>query len=172
MTPLQFNSFRGRLESSSGFQSAQFRKVEAILGRRDSSMASHFDPQSKDFKEITELLSKPTLWDHVLSHLSRRENNFPEEILKRDVSKEYELNKDVEKGILLAYKKDPESGLLLEKLVDIDEGQQEWRYRHVKMVERTIGAKVGTGGSSGAQYLITTLFKPTMPELWSVRSQL
>jgi tryptophan 2,3-dioxygenase len=172
MTPLQFNSFRGRLESSSGFQSAQFRKVEAILGRRDSSMASHFDPQSKDFKEITELLSKPTLWDHVLSHLSRRENNFPEEILKRDVSKEYELNKDVEKGILLAYKNDPEAGLLLEKLVDIDEGQQEWRYRHVKMVERTIGAKVGTGGSSGAQYLITTLFKPTMPELWSVRSQL
>jgi tryptophan 2,3-dioxygenase len=93
-------------------------------------------------------------------------------VLKRDVSKEYELNQDVEKGILSAYKKDPEAGLLLEKLVDIDEGQQEWRYRHVKMVERTIGAKMGTGGSSGAQYLITTLFKPTMPELWSVRSQL
>ena len=76
------------------------------------------------------------------------------------------------KGILSAYKSDPEASLLLEQLVDIDEGQQEWRYRHVKMVERTIGAKVGTGGSSGAQYLITTLFKPTMPELWSVRSQL
>ena len=172
MTPLQFNSFRGRLESSSGFQSAQFRKVEAILGRRDSSMASHFDPQSKEFEEITKLLSQPSLWDHVLNHLSRRKHNFPEEVLKRDFSKEYELNKEVEKGILSAYKKDSEAGLLLEKLVDIDEGQQEWRYRHVKMVERTIGTKMGTGGSSGAQYLITTLFKPTMPELWSVRSQL
>ena len=82
MTPLQFNSFRGRLESSSGFQSAQFRKVEAILGRRDSSMADHFDPQSKDFKEITELLKKPSLWDYVLNHLSRRKHNFPEEVLK------------------------------------------------------------------------------------------
>jgi len=172
MTPLQFNSFRGRLESSSGFQSAQFRQVEAILGRRDSSMASHFDPQSKEFEEITKLLSQPSLWDHVINHLSRRKHNFPEEVLKRDFSKEYELNKEVEKGILSAYKKDSEAGLLLEKLVDIDEGQQEWRYRHVKMVERTIGTKMGTGGSSGAQYLITTLFKPTMPELWSVRSQL
>ena len=70
------------------------------------------------------------------------------------------------------YKTDSESSLLLEKLVDIDEGQQEWRYRHVKMVERTIGSKIGTGGSSGVKYLSETLFKPTMPELWSVRSQL
>jgi tryptophan 2,3-dioxygenase len=163
MTPLQFNSFRGRLESSSGFQSSQFRKVEAILGRRDSSMSSHFDPASRDFKEINELLNKPSLWDCVLKHLSRRKHDFPKEVLNRDVTIQYEL---------AAYKTDPEASLLLEQLVDIDEGQQEWRYRHVKMVERTIGAKVGTGGSSGAQYLITTLFKPTMPELWSVRSQL
>jgi tryptophan 2,3-dioxygenase len=172
MTPLQFNSFRGRLESSSGFQSSQFRKVEAILGRRDASMSSHFDPASKDFKEINELLNKPSLWDCVLNHLSRRKHDFPKEVLNRDVTIQYELNPGVEKGILAAYKTDPEASLLLEQLVDIDEGQQEWRYRHVKMVERTIGAKVGTGGSSGAQYLITTLFKPTMPELWSVRSQL
>ena len=172
MTPLQFNSFRGRLESSSGFQSSQFRKVEAILGRRDASMSSHFDPASKDFKEINELLNKSSLWDCVLNHLSRRKHDFPKEVLNRDVTVQYELNAGVEKGILAAYKTDPEASLLLEQLVDIDEGQQEWRYRHVKMVDRTIGAKVGTGGSSGAQYLITTLFKPTMPELWSVRSQL
>jgi tryptophan 2,3-dioxygenase len=172
MTPLQFNSFRGRLESSSGFQSSQFRKVEAILGRRDSSMSSHFDPESKDFKEINELLNKPSLWECVLNLLSRRKHDIPKEVLTRDVTKQYELNDGVEKGILSAYKTDPEASLLLEQLVDIDEGQQEWRYRHVKMVERTIGAKVGTGGSSGAQYLISTLFKPTMPELWSVRSQL
>jgi tryptophan 2,3-dioxygenase len=135
-------------------------------------MSSHFDPASKDFKEINELLNKPSLWECVLNLLSRRKHDIPKEVLDRDVTKQYELNAGVEKGILSAYKSDPEASLLLEQLVDIDEGQQEWRYRHVKMVERTIGAKVGTGGSSGAQYLITTLFKPTMPELWSVRSQL
>ncbi len=69
------------------------------------------------------------------------------------------------------YRNDPEAALLLERLVDIDEGLQEWRYRHVKMVERTIGTKMGTGGSSGAQYLASTLFKPVFPELWQVRSE-
>ena len=172
MTPLQFNSFRGRLESSSGFQSSQFRKVEAILGRRDSSMISQFDPATKDHKEIIELLNKPSLWDSVLKLLSLRNHNIPQEIINRDVTKQYVINQDVEKAILNAYKTDSEASLLLEQLVDIDEGQQEWRYRHVKMVERTIGAKIGTGGSSGAPYLISTLFQPTMPELWSVRSQL
>ena len=112
------------------------------------------------------------MFREVLKHLSKRKHEIPSEILNRDFSKQYELNTEVEKGILHAYKTDQEAGLLLEKLVDIDEGQQEWRYRHVKMVERTIGAKMGTGGSSGAQYLTSTLFKPTMPELWSVRSQL
>lgn len=172
MTPLQFNSFRGRLESSSGFQSAQFRKVEALLGRRDVNMISHFDPKSSEFIEVSKLMKEPSLWDNVINHLARRKHKFPNEILNRDTSQQYELNIGVEQGILSAYKSDAEAGLLLERLVDIDEGQQEWRYRHVKMVERTIGAKMGTGGSSGAQYLATTLFKPTMPELWSVRSQL
>ena len=171
MTPLQFNSFRGRLESSSGFQSSQFRKVEAILGRRDSSMSSHFDPSSKDFKEINELLNKPSLWECVLNLLSRRKHDIPKDVLDRDVTKQYELHAGVEKGILAAYRTDPEASLLLEQLVDIDEGQQEWRYRHVKMVERTIGAKVGTGGSSGVGYLSSTLFNPTFPDLWEIRSR-
>ena len=172
MTPLQFNSFRGFLESSSGFQSAQFRQVEAILGRREESMITHFDPNSLEYKEIKELINKKSLWEVVLAFLNRRNATIPESILKRDHSKKYESNLEVEKAILHSYKTDSESSLLLEKLVDIDEGQQEWRYRHVKMVERTIGSKIGTGGSSGVKYLSETLFKPTMPELWSVRSQL
>jgi tryptophan 2,3-dioxygenase len=102
--------------------------------------------------------------------LSRRKHNFPKEVLNRDVTVQYELNAGVEKGILAAYKTDPEASLLLEQLVDIDEGQQEWRYRHVKMVERTIGHKVGTGGSSGVAYLSSTLFNPTFPDLWEIRS--
>lgn len=172
MTPLQFNSFRGFLESSSGFQSAQFRQVEAILGRRDENMISHFDPKSDEFKKISSYMNKKSLWDVVLNYLSNRGISISEKILNRDFAKEYEPSKEIEAALLHTYKNDPEASLLLEKLVDIDEGQQEWRYRHVKMVERTIGSKIGTGGSSGAKYLAATLFKPALPELWSVRSQL
>lgn len=172
ITPLQFNSFRGFLESSSGFQSAQFRQVEAILGRRDENMISHFDPNSIEYKNISNYMRNKSLWDVVLDFLSQRGISIPNNILNRDYAKQYEPSKDVEDALLHTYRNDPEASLLLEKLVDIDEGQQEWRYRHVKMVERTIGSKIGTGGSSGAKYLAATLFKPALPELWSVRSQL
>ena len=172
MTPLQFNSFRGFLESSSGFQSAQFRQVEAILGRRDENMISHFDPKSDEFKKISKYINKKSLWDAVLHFLNNRGIEISKNVLNRDYSKPYEASKEVEDALLKTYRNDSEASLLLEKLVDIDEGQQEWRYRHVKMVERTIGSKIGTGGSSGAKYLAATLFKPALPELWSVRSQL
>ena len=172
MTPLQFNSFRGFLESSSGFQSAQFRQVEAILGRRDENMISHFDPKSDEFKKISKYMNKKSLWDVVLNFLNNRGIEISKNVLNRDFSKPYEASKEVEDALLNTYRNDAEASLLLEKLVDIDEGQQEWRYRHVKMVERTIGSKIGTGGSSGAKYLAATLFKPALPELWSVRSQL
>ena len=172
MTPLQFNSFRGFLESSSGFQSAQFRQVEAILGRRDENMISHFDPKSDEFKKISKYMNKKSLWDVVLNFLNNRGIEISKNVLNRDFSKPYEASKEVEDALLNTYRNDSEASLLLEKLVDIDEGQQEWRYRHVKMVERTIGSKIGTGGSSGAKYLAATLFKPALPELWSVRSQL
>ena len=172
MTPLQFNSFRGFLESSSGFQSAQFRQVEAILGRRDENMITHFDPNSIEYKKISTYMNKKSLWDVVLNFLAQRGIKISQNILNRNYSTQYEPSKEVEDALLYTYRNDAEASLLLEKLVDIDEGQQEWRYRHVKMVERTIGSKIGTGGSSGAKYLEETLFKPALPELWSVRSQL
>lgn len=172
MTPLQFNSFRGFLESSSGFQSSQFRQVEAILGRRDENMIAHFDPNSIEYKKISTYMNKKSLWDVVLNFLAQRGIKISQNILNRNYSKQYEPSKEVEDALLYTYRNDAEASLLLEKLVDIDEGQQEWRYRHVKMVERTIGSKIGTGGSSGAKYLAETLFKPALPELWSVRSQL
>ena len=77
----------------------------------------------------------------------------------------------MDERLINVFRNDPEAAMMLERLVDIDEGLQEWRYRHVKMVERTIGAKMGTGGSSGAAYLASTLFKPVFPELWRVRSR-
>jgi tryptophan 2,3-dioxygenase len=83
----------------------------------------------------------------------------------------YEANEDVQAALLEAHRHDPESNLIGEALIDLDEGLQEWRYRHVKMVERTIGHKIGTGGSSGVGYLASTLFRPVFPDLWAIRSQ-
>ena len=139
MTPLQFNTFRDRLDAASGFQSRQFRQLESLLGGRA--------PEQNG------------LWGSVIKYLASRKH-----VPAADTSGVNDMLIDV-------YRNDPEASLVLERLVDIDEGLQEWRYRHVKMVERTIGAKPGTGGSSGAQYLATTLFKPVFPELWEVRSK-
>jgi len=131
MTPLEFNAFRDRLESSSGFQSYQFREFEAVFAR-------------------------PGIWDDVLD-LLRVHGCLG--------------SGSLEDSLLAVYRTRPDVSLLLEELVDIDEGIQEWRYRHLKMVERTIGNKQGTGGSSGAGYLRSTLFAPVFPELWEIRAQ-
>ena len=169
MTPLQFNAFRGYLASSSGFQSAQFRKVEAILGRRDSRMSGHLPP--KDQQEIATITSRKSLWDSTLAYLNHRGHVIPNHILNRDVKTHYESNEEIQEILLAVHKQDPESAMVCERLVDIDEGLQEWRYRHVKMVERTIGSKIGTGGSSGVEYLASTLFAPVFSDLWKIRSR-
>jgi tryptophan 2,3-dioxygenase len=133
MTPRQFTSFRARLDTASGFQSAQFRQVEAVLG----------DP----------------LWDAFLAYLAHE--GFAAD-----------GDGDVEDVLVAVYEADGAPAQVAERLVDLDEGLQEWRYRHVKMVERTIGDRTGTGGSSGAGYLRSTLFAPAFPALWSVRRRL
>ena len=169
MTPLQFNAFRGYLSSSSGFQSAQFRKVEAILGRRDSRMASHLPPEMQ--AEIKAITSANSIWDSFLEFLMKRGYSLPAEVVGRDKSIAYESNSAVQDVLLKVHQSDPESAMVAERLVDIDEGIQEWRYRHVKMVERTIGHKMGTGGSSGVEYLASTLFNPVFKDLWEIRSR-
>ena len=168
MTPLQFNAFRSYLSSSSGFQSAQFRMVEALLGRRDSKMAGHLP---LDIQEAIKVITtKNSVWDSALAYLAKRGHAIPVDILNRNKTQSYVANTVVQSVLLNVHRNDPESAMVCERLVDIDEGLQEWRYRHVKMVERTIGHKVGTGGSSGAGYLATTLFNPTFPDLWEIRS--
>ncbi|NDI08263.1 MAG: tryptophan 2,3-dioxygenase [Actinobacteria bacterium] len=169
MTPLQFNAFRGFLSSSSGFQSAQFRKVEAILGRRDSKMAGHLPHDIQ--KDIAEITSSNSIWDSALVYLHTAGHTMPASVMNRNKSEQYVPNKDVQDVLLAVHQKDPERAMICERLVDIDEGIQEWRYRHVKMVERTIGHKVGTGGSSGADYLKSTLFNPVFADLWEIRSR-
>ena len=168
MTPLQFNAFRSYLSASSGFQSAQFRMVEALLGRRDIKMAGHLPLEMQD--QIKEITSRNSVWDSALVYISKRGHSIPVEILNRDKSHVYIANKSVQDVLLEVHRHDPETAMVCERLVDIDEGLQEWRYRHVKMVERTIGHKFGTGGSSGVGYLASTLFNPTFPDLWEIRS--
>jgi len=168
MTPLQFNAFRSYLSSSSGFQSAQFRMVEALLGRRDEKMAGHLPPDIQ--AQIKVITTKNSVWDSALAYLSKRGHAIPQEVLSRNKSESYAANPAVQTVLLDVHRNDPESAMVCERLVDIDEGLQEWRYRHVKMVERTIGHKFGTGGSSGVGYLSSTLFNPTFPDLWEIRS--
>jgi tryptophan 2,3-dioxygenase len=169
MTPLQFNSFRGRLSASSGFQSAQFRELEAHLGRRDSKMDSHLPKEVQN--RISQIKASRSVWDCALLYFAKRGHLIPVEYLDRDFKIAYEANQEIQDILVGIHRNDPESSMVCERLVDFDEGLQEWRYRHIKMVERTIGHKVGTGGSSGADYLITTLFKPVFPDLWEIRDR-
>lgn len=112
-----------------------------------------------------------SLWDSTLRYLVAHGAALPTEIVDRDPATAYEPSPAVQNALIALYRDDPQAGLVFERLVDIDEGLQEWRYRHVRMVERTIGRKVGTGGSSGADYLRTTLFTPVFPDLWEIRSE-
>ena len=182
LTPLQFNTFRGRLQSSSGFQSAQFREFEAVLGRRDQAgagadkrsgmgMAEHLIPGSPARARVESAMSRPSLWDSALVYLAGRGHNIPAEVLGRDVTVGYEAHEGVQDVLLAIHRADDDAAAICERLVDLDEGLQEWRYRHVKMVERTIGHKMGSGGSSGVGYLASTLFRPVFPDLWAIRSR-
>jgi tryptophan 2,3-dioxygenase len=171
MTPRQFAGFRGRLESSSGFQSAQFREIEAVLGRRDRSVIDHY-PDDPSRASITAAMTRPSLWDSFLRYLTTQAYDVPAALLARDVAAAVEPSTALQQTLLEVYADDGEPARLAERLVDLDEGLQEWRYRHVKMVERTIGDKPGTGGSVGAAYLRTTLGRPAFPDLWAIRSQM
>lgn len=183
MTPLQFTSFRSRLSSASGFQSAQFRELEAVLGRRDRAgddaeegsgmrMAEHLQPGSTGRERTEAAMNRPSLWDSAVRYFAHRGHAIPEAVLSRDVSTPWEGAEGLEEALVSMYRTDAEAQLVAEALVDVDEGLAEWRYRHVMMVHRTIGRKPGTGGSAGVDYLRSTLFHPVFPELWSIRGQL
>jgi tryptophan 2,3-dioxygenase len=172
MTPRSFFSFRDRLQAASGFQSAQFRELEAVLGRRDASAFEHYPEGSEARSRISAAMCQPTLYDSFLHYLAAQGYPVPDEALRRDVCKPAEPSPAVQRVLLDVYRDDGEPAQICERLVDVDEGIQEWRYRHVKMVERTIGHKPGTGGSQGAEYLRGTLFAPVFPDLWAVRGDL
>ncbi len=167
MTPAEFASFRNFLANASGFQSAQFRELEFILGIKDRIDLDWFT--GDEGERLTRRHSDPTLWDAFVGVLKRDGYDVPAEVLERDVRERIQPNEALQAIIVERYSDDGFAALC-ETLTDLDEGLQEWRYRHVVMVRRTIGTKPGTGGSDGASYLATTLFQPAFPDLWAIRT--
>ena len=172
MTPLEFLSFRSRLESGSGFQSSQFRELEFVLGAKNARALDRYAQGSPERALLEQRYRAPTVWDAFLRYLQRDGHQIPAEQLARDVTQRISPDPAIQRVLIDVYRAGTTTSELCERFVDLDEGLQEWRYRHVKMVERTIGTKPGTGGSSGAAYLSTTLNQPLFPDLWAIRGQL
>lgn len=170
MTPMQFNNFRDLLEASSGFESAQFREIEAILGRRDVQVITRYPEGSPERSRLAAAMSRPCLFDSFVRYLETQGCVVPAEIRDREVDAPVSPCVDLQKMLVKLYVADLEPVGVCECLVDLDEAMQEWRYRHVKMVERIIGAKRGSSGSAGAAYLKTTLDRPAFPDLWGMRT--
>ena len=172
MTPVQFLAFRERLESASGFQSGQFRELEAILGRRDRGVLQAYHEGSVDRERVQAAMRRPSVYDSFLRYLAGSGYEIPAAVLERDVTQPVVESEGVHRALLRVYRDDGAAAGLAERMVDFDEGLMEWRYHHVKMVERTIGSRPGTGGSPGAAYLRETLHRPFFPDLWTVRAEL
>lgn len=171
MTPLEFNSFRGFLQRASGFQSVQFREMEIICGMRSDRIINVHSDQPEMQQQLHDRENESTLWESFCRYLQKMGHpvETPERVNEKGLIHDpSEKNQTVLVDLMNS---DPEAALLCELFVDYDEGLQEWRYRHVKMVERTIGTKIGTGGSDGAKYLHKTLNTPIFPDLWQIRSQ-
>ncbi|MBA3521042.1 MAG: tryptophan 2,3-dioxygenase [Gemmatimonadales bacterium] len=171
MTPLEFLSFRDRLEFGSGFQSHQFREVEFALGWKDPKALERYPAGSEARSRLERRLESRSLWDLFLHHLASNGVPVPRADLERDVTRRVEPSPALREVLVTVYRSQPALAELCERLVDLDEGIMEWRYRHVKMVQRTIGTRRGTGGSAGADYLLATLNQPLFPDLWAIRTE-
>jgi tryptophan 2,3-dioxygenase len=165
ITPLEFLTFRDRLESASGFQSAQFREIEFALGYKNEKALHRSDYLSSEKEKLKRRFNEKSLWQSFLQFLKLNNYPVPEDVIERSDNE----SEDLKKVMIDVYYNNPNIAQFCELLVDLDEGFQEWRYRHVKMVERTIGTKQGTGGSDGVKYLMTTLPIKFFPLLWAIR---
>lgn len=170
MTPLEFASFRERLQSASGFQSAQFREIEFLLGYKRPQMVELHPSSEPSHDRLRRRLNEPSIVDAFYDFLTTRGIDVPTSCRDKDPTSATVPCPEIHDQLVACYRDKPDIALLMESMVDFDEGLQEWRYRHVKMVERTLGHKIGTGGSSGAEFLASTLFKPVFPDLWKIRS--
>ena len=160
MTPAEFASFRSFLANASGFQSAQFRELEFLLGIKDRIQLDWFTGDEGPGSPAR--YEAPTLWDAFVRRAGRDRLDVPAEVLERDVREPIVESPELQAAIVDRYRDEGFAGLC-ETLTDLDEGLQEWRYRHVMMVRRTIGTKPGTGGSDGAAYLPPPCSGPPSP---------
>jgi|TARA_B110000977_G_scaffold79617_1_gene106893 tryptophan 2,3-dioxygenase len=175
MTPADYASFRDSLGQSSGFQSFQYRELEFLLGNKNAALIEAHKSHPKNYQHLTTILHSPSLYDLCLQLLKKRGFDIPASQTQRDWQQPYTPNKEVETAWQVIYKDtDTYWDLyeLAEKLVDLEYHFQQWRFNHVKTVERIMGHKHGTGGTSGVDYLQKALSLQFFPELWSVRTNL
>ena len=175
LTPTDYLTFRGVLGGSSGFQSAQFRQFEFLLGLKEGGHLRFQEEGSEGHRALAAALEAPSLWDEANRALARGGFAIPDAVLERDWTQPYRPNEAVEAAWAEVYR-DTERHWrfyqLAEKLVDVDDSMATWRHKHVITVERVIGFKRGTGGTPGVPYLQSTLSKRAFPELWSLRTRL
>ena len=172
MTPMEFISFRKFLDDSSGFQSWQFREVEILCGYRAPQAIEVQKTVAHRYAQLEKRMAEETFWETFIAYLQKRGHAIETPLKVNDRGMVFEPNEANQELLADIIRHDPEASLIAELFLDLDVGLQEWRYRHVKMVERTIGGKVGTGGSPGAKYLHKTLHLAVFPDLWAVRNHL
>ncbi|MFI4914317.1 MAG: tryptophan 2,3-dioxygenase [Steroidobacterales bacterium] len=173
MTPADYSAFRNALGRSSGFQSAQYRQLEFMLGNKNAEMIEVHRREPETYAALARALAAPSLYDEVLRLLSHRGYEVPRESLVRDFSQPYAPSKQVTGAWLGVYhnaEKDWDLYELAERMIDLDHRFQLWRFQHMKTVERIIGYKPGTGGTAGVSYLAKALRLRFFPELWEVRT--
>ena|SRR5579871_4308625 len=175
MTPFEYSAFRNALGRSSGFQSLQYRMLEFLLGNKQAALIEVHRRDAAAYAQLERVLAAPSLYDEVLSLMSRRGYGIPQECLTRDFTQPYVPSKQVAGAWLGVYhnaQKDWDLYELAERLVDLDQKFQLWRCHHLKTVERIIGYKPGTGGTGGVSYLAKALELKFFPELWQVRTSM
>jgi tryptophan 2,3-dioxygenase len=175
LTPAEYMEFRGDLGNASGFQSYQYRMIEFALGYKTSHVLKIYEKDPALLEQLTEAFHKPGLYDAAIQKLARSGFDIDKEVLERDVSAPYLPNDSVRMAWTTVYRNVDEYWELYqmaEKLVDIEDWLQQWRFRHMKTVERIIGFKQGTGGSSGVNYLKKVLDQYFFPELWEIRTHI
>ncbi len=171
MTPMSFSAFRERLDTASGFQSYQFREFEFVMGFKRPHMLKYaVGPVA--LAALEKRLAEPSVMDHFYDFLARQGVAIPNELREKPRTSADHPNEAIQRALLNLYTTRPELAILFESMTDLDEGFQEWKYRHVKLVERTIGNKRGTGGSMGVEFLKQSLFQPLFPDLWAIRHEL
>ncbi|MEZ0163517.1 tryptophan 2,3-dioxygenase [Kineococcus sp. LSe6-4] len=175
LTPTEYAQFRGFLANSSGFQSHQYRAVEFLLGNKNAAMLDVFAHDGPRHAELAQLLHAPSLYDEFLRFLARRGHPVPPVLLERDVTRAHVMTPDLVPVFRRIYEHAREHWTeyeACEELVDLEENFQLWRFRHLKTVERTIGFKRGTGGSTGVDFLARALDLTFFPELYAVRTEI